>query len=260
MKKKSPLKFQPLRYPGQSLDEKINDTAYDVIFTNLTISLFLVIYTAYQWYEQEFNKKPEPILWAIFAAISIIYTIIKFIWVRKDIANMKLGRDGEREVGQYLEELRFEGYYVFHDLLGDNFNLDHIIIGPAGAFTIETKTWRKPIKGEAKIIYDGEKVLINGYSPDKNPIIQAGAQKDWLEKVIREITGKNIPVRAVVLYPGWFIESRKRDANIWVLEPKAFPKYLKNERQILENNEVNDISFQLSRYIRASEEKRKREK
>ena len=43
-----------------------------------------------------------------------------------------------------LEDLRAQGYAVFHDIPGDGFNVDHALIGPAGIFAIETKTRAKP--------------------------------------------------------------------------------------------------------------------
>ena len=42
--------------------------------------------------------------------------------------------------------------------------IDHVIIGPAGIFTIETKTWSKPVRGEARIVFDGEKLTAGGSS------------------------------------------------------------------------------------------------
>jgi hypothetical protein len=53
---------------------------------------------------------------------------------------LRQGIEGEKAVGQFLERLREQRYQVFHDLVGDGFNVDHVLIGPAGVFTIETKT------------------------------------------------------------------------------------------------------------------------
>jgi hypothetical protein len=39
------------------------------------------------------------------------------------------GREGEKAVGQYLERLRARGYQVLHDIPGENFNIDHVLIG-----------------------------------------------------------------------------------------------------------------------------------
>jgi hypothetical protein len=48
--------------------------------------------------------------------------------------------------------------------VGEGFNVDHVIIGPAGAFTIETKTWSKPKRGSPTISFDGETLRAAGYA------------------------------------------------------------------------------------------------
>jgi hypothetical protein len=69
-----------------------------------------------------------------------------------------LGRDGERAVGRTLERLVADGYHVFHDIVGPNWNIDHLMIGPGGIFTIETKTRSKLERGHAVIRYRAEQV------------------------------------------------------------------------------------------------------
>ncbi|MFA7208974.1 MAG: nuclease-related domain-containing protein [Parcubacteria group bacterium] len=257
IKKKSPLKAQPLRYPGQSLTEEIRDIAYDSIISPALLAIFTIVVALLQWYEKTYDKPPLPEVWTFVAIVVTGYAIAKYMYAKKEISNRKLGRDGEREVGQFLESLRTKGYFVFHDLIGDGFNLDHIIIGPAGAFTIETKTWSKPGKGQAIIDYDSKGIRMNGGTISEKPIIQAKAQRDWLQKLILKITGRDVSVKAVVVYPGWFIKASKKNNDVWVLEPKALPKYLANEKEIFSGDDVNEISFQISRYIRSGEENKK---
>ncbi|HEX9145591.1 MAG TPA: nuclease-related domain-containing protein, partial [Candidatus Binatia bacterium] len=60
-----------------------------------------------------------------------------FFRVKRDVKALRLGRNGERDVGQKLEPLRKHGYQVFHDIIGDGFNIDHVLIGPAGIFTVQ---------------------------------------------------------------------------------------------------------------------------
>jgi hypothetical protein len=89
------------------------------------------------------------------AFIAIAFAIIPgIVRTRKQIRAMRLGRDGERAVGQALEQLRRYGYRVFHDILGPNWNIDHVVIGPGGIFTVETKTLSKPLRGRAVIRYE----------------------------------------------------------------------------------------------------------
>jgi len=51
----------------------------------------------------------------------------------------RLGWEGELAVGEQLNGLYAQGYDVFHDLDGGGFNIDHVAVGPAGVFAIETK-------------------------------------------------------------------------------------------------------------------------
>ncbi|MBU1055794.1 MAG: NERD domain-containing protein [Proteobacteria bacterium] len=39
------------------------------------------------------------------------------------------------------------GYKVYHDFPAEKFNIDHIIIGPAGVYAVETKARQKPTTG-----------------------------------------------------------------------------------------------------------------
>lgn len=56
------------------------------------------------------------------------------------------GARGEESVGALLDELEAHGWHVFHDATLGHGNVDHIAIGPAGIFTIETKSHPGPIR------------------------------------------------------------------------------------------------------------------
>jgi hypothetical protein len=125
---------------------------------------------------------------------------------------------------------------------------------PGGGFTIETKTRSKPLRGKPEIHFDGETLKVGSYTPDRDPIVQAQVQATWLRRQLTESTGKVVPVRPVVLFPGWNInDSRQNKRNLWVLEPKALPGWLGNEKAVLAPDEVAMASSHLSRYIRFQE-------
>jgi Nuclease-related domain len=52
------------------------------------------------------------------------------------------GADGEERVGQILDGLREDGWLTLHDVQLGRGNVDHVVIGPAGIYTIETKAHR----------------------------------------------------------------------------------------------------------------------
>jgi hypothetical protein len=145
---------------------------------------------------------------------------------------LKLGRDGERCVGQFLERLREGGAQVFHDVPGDRFNLDHVIISPHGIYAVETKTLSKPWP-KAKILVDGDAIQVAGKKPDRDPVVQVTAAARWLEVMLAESTGKRFAVRGVVVYPGWFVEQRSDFGSVWVMEPKMLPGLLNGSRRVL---------------------------
>jgi hypothetical protein len=251
---RSPLKDKPLRNPGQSVHEQRTDLAYDKLITPMLMALLMSYMAGMDWFRHYFPSTSTPWLATLAAVIAIGYAVWQFARHWPKIQALKQAEDGEKFVGQLLEGLRTAGYSVFHDLVGDDFNVDHVIIGPAGVFSIETKTWSKPKQGSSKIAFDGETLLAAGWEPDRNPVIQAKAQASWLQRLLAESTGKTLPVRPVVLFPGWFIEdSRPSRKDLWVLEPKALPKFLANEQVVMADEDVKLAAFHLSRFIRQQE-------
>jgi len=252
MTTKSPFKAAPLRTPGQSLQDEINTIIDDQVMPSLLMAFFMVVLTGYNWWFWYTKTIPSPLIMTIVTVIFISFTTWKVITSKRKLKLLKLARDGEKIVGQFLDCLREDGYTIYHDIIGDSFNIDHVAIGPTGVYTIETKSNSKPANGEARIIYDGQSLLVNGFRPDRNPIVQAKAQANWIKELLLESTGKAPTVKPVVLYPGWFIETPKgMKPEVWVLNPKALPKYLDNASKILTPEEQNLFSYHLARYIRS---------
>ena len=210
---RSPLKSKPLRNPGQSLDRYLLDVVFDesiiYILTGSLVCLFAVSNWAYYFTE----KVPNPWVMTLIAVAVVAYCLYKIKKALKKITKLKQGRDGERAVGQYLESLREQGVKVFHDLPGDNFNLDHVLVAPSGVYIIETKNYSKPDKGEARIIYTGDTLIHhNGFKDDK-PLIQVKAGANWLKQLIKESTGRDIDVKGVAKNSNFLVSARKHRAD-----------------------------------------------
>jgi hypothetical protein len=100
-----------------------------------------------------------------------------------------------------------------------------VVVGPTGVFCVETKTRSKPAKGAASVQYDGEKVTVDGFVPERDPVVQAKASAKWLRELLEASTGKRFFVQPIVLFPGWFIEKMPSNAEVWVLNDKATPTF-----------------------------------
>lgn len=254
-KKKSPIKDKPLRYVGQSLDERINKLINEDAVPYLMATFLLVYLAGYEWWRYFRNPPPFPKTVTFVAVMFFLFCVYRLRKILKEVKAIKLGRDGERAVGQYLENLRENGHRIFHDLVGDNFNLDHVIISRKGIYVIETKTYSKPAKGEAKIGFDGERLTIKDLWVQTKPITQVNAASNWLKNILLETTGKDFSIKPVILFPGWYVESTEQGKKscVWVLNPKALPSYIENQPDIISQEDMMLASFHISRYIRTKE-------
>jgi hypothetical protein len=251
--KRSPLKDRPLRNPGESLDERIRNLVLDYATGPVMLAAVMLFMTTVEWWKYYYSLPPKPLLYTTITAPMFVYATWRFFRVRSELKNYRLGRDGEKAVGQYLEKLREQGYRVFHDVVADGFNVDHVLIGPAGIFTVETKTHSKP-SGNARVVFDGQAIRIDGCQPDRDPIVQAKAQASWLRELLGESTGRKFEVGSVIVYPGWFVENTGPiQKSMWVLNPKGLPTFLDHEPARLSLEDVSLASFHLGRFIRATE-------
>jgi len=250
---KSPLKDPPLRVPGQSVGEQIKRVFDDEGMTYFLVSLVCIIYAGLEWWRYYFHVPPSPRIATVIAVIVVGYSVIRIRRMILKIRLLKQGMDGEMVVGQSLEGMRTTGAAVFHDICAKDFNVDHVVVSPKGIFVIETKTYSKPNGRDATVRYDGVKILVNGKTPDRDPIKQVCANAKWVQEVVKESTGKSFPVRPVVLFPGWYVETVNASAHdkVWVLNPKCLHSFIQHAKGALVPEDVKLISYHLSRHVRS---------
>ena len=224
---RSPLKQKPLKNPGESLDDEIQRLVDNTSERYGLAAAFLSVLAIMEWVLWYLEAPRNPILYTAFALPALLAVSIRLIFVRKKLKNLRQGRDGEKAVAQFLERLRETGAIVFHDIPGQGFNLDHVVMDRSGIYVIETKTMSKPDKGETRLVFDGESISSFGRPLDRNPVTQVRAARQWLAELIQESTGQKFPVRPVVVFPGWYIEptAEARASDGWVLNPKALPSF-----------------------------------
>lgn len=146
--------------------------------------------------------------------------------------------------------LREDGCIVFHDIVGDKFNIDHVVISEKGIYCIETKTYSKPSTGNPGVHFNGQTLRIDGLGGKNEILTQVTAASTWLKRTLKESTGKDFAIRPVILFPGWMVNNENSFKEIWVLEPKAFPSFLKSQNDSIAYEDKKLTAFHLSRYIR----------
>ena len=247
--KKSPLKAAPLREPGQSLGDELVELLYGKAMMWVTIGVLGLALAGHEWLRWWLNSPPQPLAASALAVALVAIAVWKVAGLLPRARDVALGRLGEKVVGQSLEQLRVAGYQVFHDIVGDHCNVDHVIVGPGGVFVVETKTRMKPRGRDAVVVFDGEGVTVDGLTPDRDPIVQVQAAAHHVAEIIRSTTGQDARVHAVVLYPGWFTRSA-RGSPVWVLNETAFPKWVLAEKPVLGDAEVRRIAAGIAMHVR----------
>ena len=113
-KTRSPLaRAAPLRAAGQSLSEEFDDVAYDHILAPMFLAVFMALIAFLEWIKYANDSKPNPILYTVFAVLVAIYAALKVWRTRKRLGQIRLRRDGERVVAQYLEWFRTSQFLCF---------------------------------------------------------------------------------------------------------------------------------------------------
>jgi len=248
--KKSPLKEHPLHVAGQSLDEQIQNYISEDVSMLLIIPALLIVMTTTAWLTLAFPSKYFPIVISIITLLAIIYCVYRLIILRKQIKSLALGRKGERIVAEIFDNFRSQGFVVFHDIVAKNFNIDHVILTTHGIFTVETKTFSKPPKGE--ITYKDEKIIAGNINTGNEIILQAESQTKWLKSMLKDSTGRDYHVMPVIVFPGWFVQPMPENLKkrIWILNPDALNSFIKNEPIRIQESDMHLAAFHISRYIR----------
>ena len=154
--------------------------------------IMMVALFMYAWLE--FLDRPrQPWFILIIAVLFFIIMTWETVKLWPKLKAMRQGRDGEKRIGQYLDNefrdvLTGRIIRIFHDVPGDKFNLDHVVICEKGIYVLEIKTLSVPVKGCEKLLYKGGDHLYyedNGNKVPGNPIGQVKAGVKWLRELLR---------------------------------------------------------------------------
>jgi nuclease-like protein len=190
--------------------------------------------------------------------VSAFYTY-KIIRALPELRQLRYGFRAEQAAAQEIGAVLAGNNRLVHDVRAKDFNIDHVVITPAGVFAVETKSRRKPPAGggekAVKVRYDGQKLEfpVPGWVETK-PIAQAERQARWLSAHLKAATGEAVAVTPVLALPGWFVENSARisDGMVRVLNPKSSAwLFLPNRAPVLDPAAIQRIAFAVEKLAAA---------
>jgi len=246
-----------LRTPGESVHKEWMDVS-DAAFSHVTIVLFFpASMVAHYVISIHYFDAPDSIItrsaMVIIVGGIVLWLVVGIITNIMKAEKLYLGYKAEVAVAQELNLLYAKGFHIFHDFPAENFNIDHVVVGPTGVFAVETKGRSKPVRGkgsdDATIVFNGQSLKFPTWT-DYETINQTNRQSKWLRKWLSSAVGEQVSVMPAIALPGWFIEQKAKSPFILYngLNPeKIFPK---RQVQALTEKETIAIVHQLDQRCR----------
>jgi hypothetical protein len=136
------------------------------------------------------------------------------------------GASGEEHVGRILDGLARDGWLAIHDVNTGRGNIDHVLVGPGGTLTVETKSHRGRVAVEHL---------------DERMFKQAYAQAKHLER----ITGQRV-APLLVFSEAYLDRPVSRRRGVTVLPARMLAGHLARRPTRLSVAQVNDLHRRLA--------------
>jgi hypothetical protein len=170
-----------------------------------------------------FGLQDVRFLFAELALLASMFAISRYVLPLVDRRDR--GASAEEHVGSLLEALDPGEWSVIHDASLGHGNVDHILIGPAGAFTVETKSHPGPVRV----------ARVHGAT-----IRQAQAQR----KAIEHVT--HLKVEPLLVYSrAWVDRPLARRKGVRVLPARMLIGHLQRGSETLSRSDVEDARGRL---------------
>ena len=247
---RSPFTVDLARPPGYSVQRTVDRLQTDFAI-NIAMAFAVPVWFFAMWLVHErlgfaSPERYEMLMYPLAGGASATWFIIQALRFSFLLKRARLTLYGKMAAGQELDQLMRAGARVFHDFPGDGFNIDHVIVCPAGVFCIETETREKPQHGrsveDATAIYDGRAVSYPDGTEDES-VRHARDRARWLSDWLVQSTGEVTPVQAVLALPRWVID-RRGQGEVLVINPREAPRLLGRLRQ-LSDEHMERVAFRL---------------
>lgn len=256
-KRRSPLSQMLLRSPGESVRAELDDASDEALISFVMLPLVPLLLYAMHISQSYFLGKPETILRTaivvVFALVAVGYFMNAILKHLKKISKLRQGYEGEVAVAQELNQLMRIGAYVFHDVPGEGFNIDHVIVSPRGIYAVETKSRMKPNRDrgseDANVVFDGKRLNFPGWS-ETAPLEQAARQARWLENWLSSAVGASVGVKAVLALPGWYVDRRGKSDVVIINGKNATGTFGKLSHATLSEELCQRVAHQLEQRCR----------
>jgi nuclease-like protein len=174
-----------------------------------------------------------------------------FLWSWDDppemIAKWRRGSEGERATANALRALGSE-WYVRHDLQGRFGNLDHIAVGPAGVFLLDSKNLSGRAEVEDGVLharFQDSPVDDRAYTGLSRALLGAAA---GLRERLKGQLGWIVDVHPVVVLVGRFPQGRTEAGRVTYVSVDELAAWLAEQPRRLASQDLDAITTIIARF------------
>lgn len=166
--------------------------------------------------------------------IDFVFTYWSWLNGFKRTERFFIGAKGEEQVSEILKKLP-DSYHVFNDFAIGRRHVDHVVVGPAGVFAIETKCWA------AKVTLDDGHILVGGMIPDRSPLNQAKDEAKAVKTALLKEGWKGDVTALVVFASNTFVPKIADVQGTIVLNAAEIQKAFSSDRVVLSPSELKRL-------------------
>mgnify|MGYP003313880183 CR=1 FL=1 len=166
--------------------------------------------------------------------VSLIGISASLMFGLRRIERFFKGARGEEKVAGVLAGLP-DGFHVFNDFKAGSAFVDHVVLGPTGVFSIETKCW----SGEVTV--EEGSVLVNGRLPSRDPIPQAVKESDLVRGSFAAVGWKGKVVPILVFASDNFRASAIEVGGAVIMNSSGIVGAITSGSQVLSESEVRRL-------------------
>lgn len=246
----TPPNARALTQARQTAEDEIGELLKEGANTWMVLALITAGIAVYEWLRWWHDASIHPAWTSIAAVLVVAYCVPRIVGLRKRARRLQYERERKRETTAYLERLREGGCAVFHDVAGDDSDIDHVVLSEKGIYVVETKPLPKPFT-KAQIHCDAAKVVVDGVGDQSDLVEQVARNARWLKGLLKEATGRDFPVKPVIVFPEWIVLDGIQE-RYWVISPRALPSIMEKQGRTLKPEDAHLAAYHLSRHIRAA--------
>lgn len=183
------------------------------------------------------------VIWFAAAFFSAL-ALTAFFW-RKGLRRVESyfkGARGEERVAALLDSLP-TGWHVFHDFPAGKYHVDHVVVGPMGVFSLETKNWN------GRVTVEQEDVLVDGVLPDRSPLQQAWNEANAVKEALKRAGWDGVVEPVLCMASDMCVESKIVVRRVNLLNARDLLDWLSCRSGVLAASQVTRLAQLMETHV-----------